>query len=414
MSSSKDLQGFEPEQIKLITTADTRGRFTNATVNMIVLIMLIVAFIPSLLNPDFYGFTWRFVLSIVLGVLYGLIGTFGQMRLELVDTWPARLLYFSAQLAIVFALLSLGKETNNNYWLLMLPLCAQGLMMGWQGALGLSAIQLIGFWLIHAANASVANLVDAVISLASAMLFTILFTYIAVREGEARTQIERLATDLRRANHRLASYATQAEELATTRERNRLAREIHDNLGHYLTIVNVQIEAARTVMEKDPEKAADALSKAQRLTQEGLSSVRQSVSALRESPLGERPLSDAIHALATETEAAGLATTVTINGNIRPLDPKIELTLYRAVQESLTNVRKHAHATHTELTLDYNQTTHVDLIVQDNGRGAQETENGFGLLGLKERIQLLDGQLNIETTPGAGFALHISIPTSEE
>lgn len=414
MSSSKELQGFEPEQIKLTSTGDARGRFTNATVNMIVLIMLVVAFIPSLLNPDFYEFTWRFVLSIMLGVLYGLIGTFGQMRLELIDTWPARLLYFSAQLAIVFALLFLGKGTNNNYWLLMLPLCAQGLMMDWQGALGLSAIQLIGFWLIHAADVSVANLVDAVISLASAMLFTILFTYIAVREGEARAQIERLATDLRRANHRLASYATQAEELATTRERNRLAREIHDNLGHYLTIVNVQIEAARTVMEKDPEKAVDALSKAQRLTQEGLASVRQSVSALRESPLGERPLPDAIHALATETEAAGLATTVTINGNIRPLDPKIELTLYRAVQESLTNVRKHAHATHIALTLDYNQTTHVDLTVQDNGRGAQETENGFGLLGLKERIQLLDGQLNIETAPDAGFTLHISIPTPEE
>lgn len=412
MTSSKELKTFEPEKL-LALEQNATERFTNSVVNVIVTVLLVVAFVPSLLNTDFYTPMWRFVTMIMLGVGYGFMGTFGMMWYEAQGKRSAAFLYFLVQLTIVFTLLSFGRGQNHNLWLLMLPLAAQGLAMGWRGAIAICVIQLVGFWIIHSTN-SVTNLFNATISIGSAMLFTVLFTYIALREGSARVQIERLATDLRQANQRLAEYATQVEELATMRERNRLAREIHDNLGHYLTIVNVQIEAARTVMEQHPEKAADALQKAQRLTQEGLSSVRQSVSALRESPLGERPLAEAIRELIAETETTGIAASLALHGAPTPLDAKIELTLYRTVQEALTNARKHAQATQIDVTLDYQQPQRVKLVVSDNGRGAGSTTGGFGLLGLKERIQLLDGEFTIETAPGKGFRLLISIPTHKE
>jgi signal transduction histidine kinase len=248
----------------------------------------------------------------------------------------------------------------------------------------------------------------------AAMAFTLIFTSIAVRESAARSEIQRLATDLREANHRLTEYAAQVEELATMRERNRVAREIHDNLGHYLTVVNVQIEAAKTIMQSQPDKAQDALDKAQNLTQEGLAAVRRSVSALRESPLENQTLAEALEGLARELREAGLVTELTIEGESASRDPKVELTLYRAVQEGLTNVRKHARASRVDIWLRYLPDQTV-LTVQDNGVGANlanESSDRFGLIGIQERVQLLDGRMEIQTAPQQGFQFTITLPNS--
>src|SRR5690606_16330885 len=122
----------------------------------------------------------------------------------------------------------------------------------------------------------------------------------------AQARAETLAAELAEANRKLGDFAVQAEELATIQERNRLAREIHDNLGHYLTVVNVQINAARAILDIDKARADTALDKAARLTQDGLAAVRQSVSSLRESPLGRHTLSEAVADLAAQTQAAGI------------------------------------------------------------------------------------------------------------
>ncbi len=139
-----------------------------------------------------------------------------------------------------------------------------------------------------------------------AVFFVVVFTHLRLNEKRAREEAERLTAELERANRQLAAYAMQVEEMATTQERNRLAREIHDNLGHYLTVVNVQIEAARAVLAANPARAQDALAKAQKLTREGLTAVRQSVSTWRESPLDNQSLADAILGLTAEIRQAGI------------------------------------------------------------------------------------------------------------
>ncbi|MBM4422085.1 MAG: sensor histidine kinase [Chloroflexi bacterium] len=212
----------------------------------------------------------------------------------------------------------------------------------------------------------------------------------------------------------MREYAAQAEELATARERNRLAREIHDGLGHYLTVINVQIEAARAVMESDAARAASALSKAQSLAKEGLADVRRSVAALRASPIENRPLAEAIAALVEECRAAGLRADFLVNGATRRLAPQAELTLYRAAQEGLTNVRKHAHASFVSVTLDYDDPARVRLTVKDNGGGGGNANGGFGLIGVRERAQLLGGQMKMDTGMGEGFALEVELPTNDE
>ena len=222
---------------------------------------------------------------------------------------------------------------------------------------------------------------------------------------------ERIRFLLDESNRKLTEHAAQVEELATARERNRLAREIHDSIGHYLTAVHMQIEAARAVLSTDPALAEKSLVKAQTLTKEGLAQVRLSVSALRSNPIKARPLHEAVELLVEEHRASGLDLSYQVLGAIRPVSAEVEITLYRIAQEALTNVRKHAQATHADLVLDYQDSQRVHLTINDNGKGSDESSGGFGLVGIQERLRLLGGTLNIDPGLGQGFTLLAEIPT---
>lgn len=224
----------------------------------------------------------------------------------------------------------------------------------------------------------------------------------------------------RRANQQLLEELQTAQDqlrdLTVAEERNRLAREIHDGLGHYLTATTMQVQGAKALLEStdaviQAPAALDALGKAEILLQEALADVRRSVGALRAAPTENRPLPAAIGDLVAECRAIiGLEAQFDLLGLPRALNSQIELTLYRVAQEGLTNVRKHAQAGRVEVILAYDNNK-VGLSICDDGRGAGETSNGYGLLGLRERIQLVGGQVNIRTAPEQGFRLEVEIPT---
>jgi signal transduction histidine kinase len=243
-----------------------------------------------------------------------------------------------------------------------------------------------------------------------AVAFAVVFTRIAVSAEQARGEVERLAAELGEANVKLRENALQAEELAATRERNRLAREIHDGLGHYLTVIHVQLEAAHSIIGSDPTTAAGAIDKARSMNQIALQEVRRSVSTLRTSPLQDRPLEDALQQLVAENGAAGLHVEWEILGRPRALSPQAALTVYRAAQEGLTNCRKHSSVKVARMTADYRERERVRLTVSDNGAGVTDARDGFGLLGLKERAHLVGGSVAVRTVPGQGFALEVEVP----
>jgi signal transduction histidine kinase len=177
--------------------------------------------------------------------------------------------------------------------------------------------------------------------------------------------------------------------------------------------VNVQLEAARALSDRQPEAAWEAVAKAQTLTREGLGEIRRSVAALRTSPLDNQTLAGALRLLAEDSRAGGLDVVLRVLGSERPLTPPAALTLYRAGQEGLTNVRKHAQAGSAELELDFQRPNLVCLCVRDQGAGAAAdpgTSGGFGLLGLRERAQLLGGAVRVQSAPGAGFTLKVEVP----
>lgn len=252
-------------------------------------------------------------------------------------------------------------------------------------------------------------LLQAEIAFGSGIAFVFVFSRIARREQRARADNERLVADLAAANARLTARALDAEQLARAEERNRIAREIHDGLGHYLTVVHIQLEAARSYLTADPERARGALGRAQQLTHDGLGEVRRSVGLLRGSAPA-RPLLDALGALVEASSAAGVATRLCVEGTPRRLAEPIEFTLVRTAQEALTNVRRHAHAAGAAVTLGFDAPASVRLRVEDDGVGARDPGGGFGLAGMRERAELVGGRLAITTAPGHGFALELEVP----
>lgn len=394
---------------------ESNERFTGLSVNVVVIALSTVALMPLLLSSRFWALpAWHIGLILLLWLVYVVNGTGGMMLHErFIERWYAQYLYFGLQLSMTAGLLLLTKELGGAVWVMILPVAAQSLAYSWRFTAVVSLILLSLIWLAYLNGQPLQDTILDLLSIGASMLFTLIFTSIAVRESAARSQVQRLAIDLRQANHRLAEYAAQAEELATMRERNRVAREIHDNLGHYLTVVNVQIEAAKTIMATQPEKAKDALDKAQNLTQEGLAAVRHSVSALRESPLANQTLAEALAQLVEEARETGLVTELSSEGEPAERDPKIELTLYRAVQEGLTNVRKHARASRVDIVLRYGPQETV-LTLKDNGIGAdlaQTSSSSFGLVGIEERVNLLNGRMHITTAPQQGFQFTITLPS---
>jgi signal transduction histidine kinase len=351
----------------------------------------------------------RLGLLIVAGLTYIVFGTywFAQCKRTGNLRWGAA--YFAVQLLVSGTIIYL--LPSGAIFLITLPLAGQSVILlsgRWTVlvCLGMFLMMIAPIWW----RGGIAPALIVGMIFVAGIVFVVVFTRIAVNERQARAEVERLAAEVGEANRKLRAYAAQVDELATVRERNRLAREIHDSLGHYLTVVNVQIEAARAVID-DRERSLDVLRKAQTLTQDGLAEVRRSVAALRSTTAEHRPLSELLELLVSECRTTGTEASLIVEGLPRELSSQVELTLYRAAQEGLTNVRKHAQAMSVTVTLDYGRSDVIRLQIEDDGIGVGAGTGGFGLLGVRERALLLGGEVRINTRAEGGFALEVDLPT---
>jgi signal transduction histidine kinase len=173
----------------------------------------------------------------------------------------------------------------------------------------------------------------------------------------------------------------------------------------------MQTQAALAVLDSDQNRVVDALHKVQALTKEGLGEIRRSIAAMQPSNLADRSLYEALLALVEESGAAGMPVEFRIEAGMRPCTAQIEMALYRTAQEGLTNIRKHAQASQATLTLSYVYEDRVVLTLQDNGVGSEKQDAGFGLVGIRERVNVLNGSLRIHTAPNQGFLMEVEMPT---
>jgi signal transduction histidine kinase len=348
----------------------------------------------------------RAITLLVLGAVYLGLGVI-FINTNMPNSKIVLLGYIGVQVFLAMVIVYLGKGTT---WLVIFPIVSQVIILLPRreallinGGIYLGFLLTLSIWDNGKVNWQVA------LGLLCGMIFVILFSQIVLSEQNIRSEVERLNIELSAANNKLHEYAVKVEELATVQERNRLARDIHDGLGHYLTALDMQIKAAQAVLDQDRPRAMDALIKAQTLAEGALSDVRQSVAALRGDPTLSQPLPEAIDSLLSECRAEGLVAELKTTGEYRLLASQADLTLYRVAQEAFTNVRKHALASRVDVTLLY-ETTRVCLTVCDNGIGTEQPEGGFGLFGLRERVKLLQGNMTIRTAPQQGFCIEVELP----
>jgi signal transduction histidine kinase len=251
------------------------------------------------------------------------------------------------------------------------------------------------------------------------LVFAVSMARVASEAEAQRQRAEYFLNDLTRSHQKLRLYAEQVAELATIEERNRLARDIHDSLGHYLTTINVLLEKAIAFRKRNAQEADQAVVDAKRLSREALQDVRQSVSALRlagevfslRGSLQELVKSAARDRFDVSLEWKSEAEEVQYS---KP----VLIGLFRVAQEAITNTRKHANATRVHIAVDLTE-QEASISVQDDGHGFEPRlldelgtyrQDRFGLQGLRERLALIGGTLRIESSSQHGTFVQAVIP----
>ncbi|MCA1650545.1 MAG: sensor histidine kinase [Acidobacteria bacterium] len=331
-----------------------------------------------------------------LSALYLSLGIWGFDYARRRSSLPISLSYLLVEFAI-------GMRINSLAWggglpLILLPLAAQAVILLPRRLAAVMCVLVIAgvsgnlswvpewpHWLRNIAQAT------------AAVVFVVVYVGVAQREREARQRTEALSVEV--------------AQLAAANERNRMAREIHDTVGHYLTVIHVQLEAARAVIGTDAERGMLAITRAQALAKDGLAAVRQSVKALREDQQVER-VAEQIASLVDSVRDERFAATFKTSGKPCPVRAAVALALHRTTLEALTNVRKHADAANVEIELAFLDNGRVQLRVHDDGKGATDATmgTGFGLRGIRERAQQLSGTARYHTAPGLGFTLNVELP----
>jgi signal transduction histidine kinase len=301
--------------------------------------------------------------------------------------------------------------------LTLLPFVFVGLLLvAWQYRwqytlfiiLGIAGLNLGLLWSFSAPNMPPFQ-GGLVVTLTQAVIFLALGFSISYLMSRLRQQQQSLEA----ANIRLTHYASTLEHLATSQERNRVARELHDTLAHTLSGLSVQLETVKAYWDVDQQAARSILDKSLAAARSGLDETRRALKALRASPLDDLGLALAIRNMVEEAAVrSNLTLDLSITDNMPALSPDVEQCIYRVAQEAVANVVNHANASNLAVMLEFLEEK-VTLTVRDDGVGFDtEKHNGsshFGLVGMRERTELVGGELKIVSKPGNGTLIQLTI-----
>jgi signal transduction histidine kinase len=224
-------------------------------------------------------------------------------------------------------------------------------------------------------------------------------------------------TALEERARRLESERDALAQVAAAAERARIARELHDVVAHHVSVMVVQADGAAFALERSPEKTSAALTAISRTGRQALAEMRRLLGVLRSHEQGAADLAPVPGTgdLGTLLEQAGIPVTFSQDGRPRPLAESTDLTVYRIVQEALTNVRKHGgHGVAAAVALRHGP-DRVTVTISDDGRGAATPDDGagHGLAGMRERVELYGGQVTAGPRPGGGYQVTATLPVGE-
>ncbi|MCE1253667.1 MAG: sensor histidine kinase [Anaerolineae bacterium] len=305
---------------------------------------------------------------------------------------------------VIYALLFIATQIQLAFTL-FIPL----ILISWQYKLKwvfiysimVAVLNIIQVWLpMNILSRSISGMFGAAFALMGLFMFT---GYV----------VNRLAFEQKERNRQLSHYADTLDHLATSRERNRLAREIHDILAHTLSGLAVNLEAVNALWQNNPDQAREILNQSLSVTREGLVETRRAIQALRAGPLDDLGLTLALKQLALSfAERYALQVSLDLPDKSLDLDPSIEQAIYRIAEEALRNICQHARATHFSMKLQVAK-DRLKFSLLDDGRGmddpSREFEDRFGMKGMQERAEAVGGILKIKSRQGHGTSLELII-----
>jgi len=235
------------------------------------------------------------------------------------------------------------------------------------------------------------------------------------RAEEARNKSQSLLTELQKAYKKLKNYAEHIEMLSAGKERNRLARELHDSVTQKIFSMTLTAEAAQIIQKKEPKKVPAMLEHIQELARDSLSEMRNLIKKLRPGTIGRDGLAQALRQhISQRQKDDGLIVELSIEGD-DDLSVGHEEALFRITQEALNNIVKHSGAGSARILLKFNEKS-IFLMIEDPGRGfklstVKKDKSHMGLSSMGDRAALIGGRFNIKSRPGNGTRISVEVPT---
>jgi signal transduction histidine kinase len=315
-------------------------------------------------------------------------------------------------IAAAMTLQGLVAEPPEQVWLLITVIIASYSLGAFQRSVLLSLLGVLAI----AVAVSVGIARDTSDSLDNIPPTVLIFIVAPWGAGRALRHSDREARDLTAQVGALEHERELVAREAVVAERARIARELHDVVAHSLSVIAIQADAAEGALSKDPDRAREPLAAVKHTAREALTEMRHLLGLLRDGggdglSLEPQPGLASLDALVEQVRAAGLAVDLTVTGDAQPLPAGTDLSAFRLVQEALTNTLKHAGATRASVTVRHTD-QRVELAVLDDGTAADSPTggNGHGLIGMKERVTLYGGTLQVGPTLGGGYQVLASLP----
>jgi len=384
----------------------------------VILFLVLIIFTtshPPMPNWRFYGTVLALAVLLVINILWqNWEQTCPEECEKPVIVWS----FLIGSGVLLLAAVWMGELYNAIFLLFML--CSQAtILLGVWPAGMIYCLLNMGGWLLlfRLMGADFQSMISFAASLIIGILFVSFLTILLDRYSRQTKRAEGLLLELQDANFHLDAARQKEKELAIAEERVRLARDIHDGLGHHLTVLSIQLQAADKLVSRNPQAASEAIKQSRIEAQAALDEVRRSVSMMRQSPVETHPLPDVLSSLVNDFDQhTGLRTTFEQTGSPVELPPISRQTLYRTVQESLTNAYKHGKGVHKISVLLEYLPDEVHLRVRDDGEVIDtitDRQTGYGLIGLKERVTQLGGFFQKGPSKIGGFEVEVSLPLQE-
>lgn len=232
--------------------------------------------------------------------------------------------------------------------------------------------------------------------------------YISNREHKIKNELSLMS----KTNRELKSYAAVSEKIAQDRERRRIARDIHDTVGHALTGITAGIDAVMVLIDIDPNAAKEQLQKVSIAVKQGLQDIRITLNKIRPDALEHYTLETSLKKMLKEfSDLSHLQINFNYNWGTSEFEKTTEIVIFRVIEESITNALRHGHATEVDINCKLSESNYI-IVIQNNGQSAEKIKPGYGITQMKERLAVINGKVKIESYPI--FTVTVFIPRKKK